>query len=88
MKTAVAAAVERGASGVRVLHKTLGVLEVVKSQDSGYRLADLARAVELPKATVYRVVSTLEKRGYLDRTRSMAPELKSVCARRSPKPSA
>ena len=61
------AVIEREASGVRVLHKTLDVLEIVKSRESGYTLADLTRAVELPKATVYRIVSTLEKRGYLDR---------------------
>ena len=67
MKTAVKAAVERRTYGVRVLHKTLDVLEIVKSRDSGYTLADLTRAVELPKATVYRIVNTLEKRGYLDR---------------------
>jgi DNA-binding IclR family transcriptional regulator len=53
--------------GVRVLHKTLDILETVKSRESGYRLADLARAVELPKATVYRILTTLEGRGYLDR---------------------
>jgi IclR family transcriptional regulator, KDG regulon repressor len=58
---------ERETAGIRVLHKTLDVLEIVKSRDSGYTLADLTRAVELPKATVYRIVSTLEKRGYLDR---------------------
>jgi IclR family KDG regulon transcriptional repressor len=61
------AVIVRETSGVRVLHKTLDVLEIVKSRDSGYTLADLTRAVELPKATVYRIVSTLEKRGYLDR---------------------
>jgi DNA-binding IclR family transcriptional regulator len=61
------AVIERDVPGVRVLHKTLDVLEIVKSRDSGYTLADLTRAVELPKATVYRIVSTLEKRGYLDR---------------------
>ena len=32
-----------------------------------YGLADLARSVELPKATVYRILTTLEGRGYLDR---------------------
>lgn len=53
--------------GVRVLHKTLDILETIKSRESGYRLADLARAVELPKATVYRILTTLEGRGYLDR---------------------
>jgi IclR family KDG regulon transcriptional repressor len=53
--------------GVRVLHKTLDILETIKSTESGYKLADLARKVALPKATVYRILTTLEGRGYLDR---------------------
>ena len=55
------------ASGVRVLHKTLDILEEIKSVDGGYKLADLARKMDLPKATVYRILATLEGRGYLDR---------------------
>jgi DNA-binding IclR family transcriptional regulator len=54
-------------SGVRVLHKTLDILETIKTAEAGFKLADLARAVELPKATVYRILTTLESRGYLDR---------------------
>ena len=54
-------------SGVRVLHKTLDILEKIKSADSEYTLAELARRVEMPKATVYRILATLEGRGYLDR---------------------
>jgi len=53
--------------GVRVLHKTLDILEAIKTAEAGYKLADLARKVELPKATVYRILTTLEGRGYLDR---------------------
>src|SRR5579883_1986227 len=53
--------------GVRVLHKTLDILETVKSREAGFRLAELSREVELPKATVYRILATLEGRGYLDR---------------------
>ncbi|SPE40342.1 Transcriptional regulator, IclR family [Candidatus Sulfopaludibacter sp. SbA3] len=53
--------------GVRVLHKTLDILETIKSRDTGFKLAELARTVELPKATVYRILTTLEGRGYLDR---------------------
>jgi len=60
-----AAAVEP--AGVRVLHKTLDILETIKTAKSGYKLAELARKVELPKATVYRILMTLEGRGYLDR---------------------
>ena len=54
-------------SGVRVLHKTLDILEVIKAAPAGLRLADLSRNVEMPKATVYRILATLEGRGYLDR---------------------
>jgi len=57
----------REPSGVRVLHKTLDILETIKQSPSGLRLADLTRSVELPKATVYRILATLEGRGYLDR---------------------
>src|SRR5579871_6062303 len=53
--------------GVRVLHKTLDILETIKATESGFRLAELSRKVELPKATVYRILTTLEGRGYLDR---------------------
>jgi DNA-binding IclR family transcriptional regulator len=54
-------------AGVRVLHKTLDILETIKSNESGFKLADLARQAGLPKATVYRILATLEGRGYLDR---------------------
>jgi len=54
-------------AGVRVLHKTLDILETIKTADAGYKLADLARKVDFPKATVYRILTTLEGRGYLDR---------------------
>jgi IclR family acetate operon transcriptional repressor len=53
--------------GVLVLHKTLDILEHVKDQPAGVKLSDLARAVEMPKATVYRILATLESRGFLDR---------------------
>jgi len=55
------------AGGVRVLHKTLDILETIRSRDAGFKLAELSRQVELPKATVYRILTTLEGRGYLDR---------------------
>jgi IclR family KDG regulon transcriptional repressor len=55
------------ASGVRVLHKMLDVVETIKSADDGIGLGALSRTVEMPKATVYRIVATLESRGYLDR---------------------
>jgi IclR family transcriptional regulator, KDG regulon repressor len=54
-------------SGIGVLHKTLDIVEALKINDQGAGLADLSRNVEMPKATVYRILTTLEARGYLDR---------------------
>jgi IclR family KDG regulon transcriptional repressor len=54
-------------SGVLVLHKTLDILETIKDRQAGVKLSDLARTVDMPKATVYRILSTLESRGFLDR---------------------
>jgi DNA-binding IclR family transcriptional regulator len=53
--------------GVRVLHKTLDILETIKTSPAGIGLAELSKTVELPKPTVFRILGTLESRGYLDR---------------------
>ena len=57
----------QGRGGVGVLHKTLDIIETLKMSQDGTGLADLSRSVDLPKATVYRILTTLEGRGYLDR---------------------
>ncbi len=59
---------KRNDSGVLVLHKTLDILEAIKNSPTGMSLADLTRAVDMPKPTAYRIAATLESRGYLDRT--------------------
>jgi IclR family acetate operon transcriptional repressor len=53
--------------GVLVLHKALDILENIKDRPVGVKLSDLARSVDMPKATVYRILTTLESRGFLDR---------------------
>jgi IclR family KDG regulon transcriptional repressor len=53
--------------GILVLHKTLDILETIFESRSGLALTDLARALSLPKPTAYRIVATLEGRGYLAR---------------------
>ncbi len=58
------------AGGVLVLHKTLDILEMLRSGAPGVALADIARALEMPKPTVYRIVSTLESRGYVSRNQA------------------
>jgi DNA-binding IclR family transcriptional regulator len=45
----------------------LDILETVRESRSGLALADLARALGMPKPTAYRIVATLEARGYLAR---------------------
>ncbi|MBL8179402.1 MAG: IclR family transcriptional regulator [Bryobacterales bacterium] len=56
------------AAGVRVLHKALDVIEALRSAPSGLALTDLTARLRMPKATVYRILATLESRAYLDRT--------------------
>lgn len=53
--------------GILVLHKALDILETLGEGRSGLSLADLARALDLPKPTAYRIVATMETRGYLER---------------------
>ncbi len=53
--------------GILVLHKMLDILETIRESRSGLSLADLARALGLPKPTAYRIVATLESRGYIAR---------------------
>ncbi len=53
--------------GILVLHKMLDILETIRESRSGLSLADLSRALGLPKPTAYRIVATLESRGYIAR---------------------
>ena len=54
-------------TGILVLHKTLDILETIRNSRSGITLADMARVLSIPKATAYRILATLEARGYLAR---------------------
>jgi IclR family transcriptional regulator, KDG regulon repressor len=55
--------------GILVLHKALDILETIREGRSGFTLADLARALDLPKPTAYRIVATMETRGYIARNK-------------------
>ena len=59
---------KRRPAGVLVLHKMLDILETIREGRTGLSLSDLARALKLPKPTAYRIVATLEGRGYIART--------------------
>jgi DNA-binding IclR family transcriptional regulator len=56
--------------GILVLHKALDILETIREGRSGFTLPDLARALALPKPTAYRIVATMESRGYITRNKS------------------
>lgn len=47
------------------LDRTLDILECFTAQKPKIGLSELARIVDLPKATVYRIAETLRMRGYL-----------------------
>ena len=57
----------RRPSGILVLHKMLDILETIRESRSGLGLAELARALDLPKPTAYRIIATLEARGFVSR---------------------
>jgi IclR family transcriptional regulator, acetate operon repressor len=52
---------------VRVLHKTLDILEALRRENTGVNLALVSRWVGMPQPTVYRILNTLKIRGYVDR---------------------
>jgi len=60
----------RQSSGILVLHKAVDILEAVRRSRSGIALAHLARTLEIPKPTAYRILATLEARGYVARNRN------------------
>jgi IclR family KDG regulon transcriptional repressor len=49
----------------RTVNKALDILEIFLRKDSGLSLTEIAKATKLNTATVYRLISTLAKRGYL-----------------------
>jgi IclR family acetate operon transcriptional repressor len=55
-------------AGVLVLHKTIDVLDALRQAPEGLSLAGLSSQIAMPKPTVYRILVTLESRGYLERT--------------------
>jgi DNA-binding IclR family transcriptional regulator len=54
--------------GVQVLHKTIDILDVLRQAPEGMSLAGLSAQSQMPKPTVYRILMTLESRGYLERS--------------------
>ncbi len=51
--------------GVQSLHRSLDLLEVIAERGGHVALAELAEAVDIPMATVHRLLRTLLERGYV-----------------------
>ncbi|MGB7182304.1 MAG: IclR family transcriptional regulator [Burkholderiaceae bacterium] len=47
--------------------RAIEILEVISRSDETPQLAEICRAVNLPKATVYRILGTLEHAGYVSK---------------------
>jgi DNA-binding IclR family transcriptional regulator len=58
----------RRPAGVQVLHKTIDILDALRRAPEGMSLAGLSTQAGMPKPTVYRILATLESRGYLERS--------------------
>lgn len=54
--------------GVKVVHKTIDILDALREAPHGMSLAGLSAYAGMPKPTVYRILVTLESRGYLERS--------------------
>jgi IclR family mhp operon transcriptional activator len=59
----------RQSEGVRAFKRGLDVLREV-NRSGGIRAGDVARALDLPRPTVYRLLETLEELGYIARSAS------------------
>ncbi|MES1149501.1 MAG: DNA-binding transcriptional regulator [Bradyrhizobium guangdongense] len=59
----------RQSEGVRAFKRGLDVLREV-NRSGGIRAGDVARALDLPRPTVYRLLETLEELGYVARSAS------------------
>jgi IclR family transcriptional regulator, acetate operon repressor len=56
-----------GRYSIRAVERALDILDVLARSDDGTSLADVAKAIGLPKSSVFRYLSTLERRGHVVR---------------------
>lgn len=52
---------------IRSVQRVCDILDLVQAASGGLSLMDFAEATELPKSSVFRYLSTLEQRGYVER---------------------
>jgi IclR family acetate operon transcriptional repressor len=52
---------------IRSVQRVCDILDLVQANPAGLSLMDFAAATELPKSSVFRYLTTLEQRGYVER---------------------
>ena len=57
-----------GASYVRVIGKAAAVLEILLEEDRDLTLSEIGRRLEMSRSTVHRLLATLERHRFVDRT--------------------
>ncbi len=68
---------EQPSLGRGVLSKALDVLEMLRNLPGGATLTEISVAVKFPKATVFRMMRTLETRSYVKRSNGLKYRLSS-----------
>lgn len=56
----------RKQGGVQVITRVAAILRAIASAPTGLSIAELARTVDLPRSTVYRIVATLADDGFVN----------------------
>lgn len=54
--------------GVQSIERALDIIEALAIEERGLGLSEIAAKVGLHKSTVYRIIETLHKRGYVEKT--------------------
>jgi IclR family transcriptional regulator, KDG regulon repressor len=57
-------------SFLKVVAKTFAVVDALAQTESGARITELSRKLKQPKATVFRILFTLQKLGYTEKNQS------------------
>ena len=55
-------------NGVQSVDRVLDIIEVLSLEQKGLGVSEIARRVDLHKSTAHRLISTLARRGYLNKT--------------------
>jgi IclR family acetate operon transcriptional repressor len=58
---------ETGRYSIRSVERALDILDVLARSESGTTLVDVAKAIGMPKSSVFRYLATLERRGLVTR---------------------